>query len=225
MPGEAPPKVFESPPRATLLPAGTVLWRIHHRQYGPCEFNPTAADRHFGGGRFDGTPDDPYPYLYAAVQRSTAVAERLLRGRQFGGGQRRMIERSSVRDRVLSALETTRELRLITLVSATDLAAVYQDDWLVQADEPEYGRTRRWAHRLRREDPAAAGLVWQSRRDRPNEAVVLFADRLGPGPHPLVPAGYQPVDFAEPAGLAWLNATLKPYRACVEPARSVALPA
>jgi hypothetical protein len=217
MPAEAPPERFDSPPRAMLLPAGTVLWRVHHRRFDSCQFTDRPADGHFGGGRFDATADQPYPFLYAAPKESTAVAERLLRGRQFGGYRRRVIERASIAGRRLSALETTRELRLITLVSATDLATVYQDDWLVQADEAEYGRTRRWGHRLRREDPAAAGLVWQSRRDRPHLSMVLFADRLPPGAPVLEPAGFAPVDLDEPAGISWLNTVLKPYRACIAP--------
>ncbi len=215
MPDERFPDTVEGGPRVTVVPTGTVLWRVHHRDYGAHDFNPKPADSHWGGGRFDGTEQDSYPFLYAGYEESTAIAERLLRGQRFDG-KPRMLARSVRQGRRLSPVETTLDLRLITLVSAVDLAAIYQDDWLVQADEPDYGKTRRWAHWLRQVDFGAQGLVWQSRRDRPNRALVLFGDRC-PAAAVVTSSRYPGFDLDDDESLARLNVALAPYRACVDP--------
>ena len=48
---------------------------VHQQRFPADGFNPNGADEHFGGGRFDSTPSDPYPFLYAASTDTTALAE------------------------------------------------------------------------------------------------------------------------------------------------------
>jgi hypothetical protein len=200
-------------PHGVVVPVGTVLWRVHRTSRDVAEFNPVPADRHFGGGRFDSTVDDPFPFLYVAPKRSTAIAERFLRSRPFDG-KPRLVRLADVRERSLAAVETTMDLRLISLVSAVDLAAVYQDDWLVQAEPAEFGKTRRWAQWLRKIGAGAHGLVWQSRRDRPHRTMILFGDNPGEVlVKPAVSPAPPPVDFGTRAGGQWLRRQLKPYRA------------
>lgn len=56
-----------------------MLFRVHKVTFGPEELNATPAHRYYGGGRFDATDDDLYPYLYAGETIGVAIAETLLR--------------------------------------------------------------------------------------------------------------------------------------------------
>ncbi|MBC3841385.1 RES family NAD+ phosphorylase [Streptacidiphilus sp. 4-A2] len=202
-------------PNVAVLPAGSALWRCHSARRPPDEFNPVAADSHFGGNRFDGTPEDPYPFLYAGTEPATALAEVLLRSLDFDTGSGyRLVPRAWVVGRSLSLLRTRVDLRLIRLVTEEDLAAVCQDSWLLEADGAGYPQTRRWASELRAQVPSAQGVLWQSRRHRPRHAVLLFGDRCGGWPLKPDPAGGT-AELGSPAGMAEANRLLAPLRAAV----------
>jgi hypothetical protein len=209
-------------PESAVWRAGTRLYRVHDHRFSPEAMNPTVRDPHFGGARFDSTPNDVYPYLYAAPTQLTALAETLLRDMPFDGNTLRLLPRRAVSGRRLSQVELTVDVRLVSLVSMPDLNAVQQDDWLVDADAPEYPFTRRWGHWLRESTDWAQGFVWMSKRDRPQQAIVLFGDRFpSPGPDggsPLRPTGEPPLDLGSPEGIDRLNAMFRPYRTMIAPA-------
>ncbi|MFE3205717.1 RES family NAD+ phosphorylase [Embleya sp. NPDC059237] len=215
MPDRFPPAAYRMAPNLCILPVGSELWRCHKGSRPAEEFNPVAADSHFGGNRFDGTPEDPYPFLYAGAEPATALAEVLLRSLDFDTGSGcRLVPRAWVAGRSLSRLRTGVELTLIRLVSEEDLAAACQDSWLLEAEGAGYAQTRRWASELRRQVPGAQGLLWQSRRHRPRHAVVLFGDRCGD--EPLKPDPAQTIGgLGSPAGIAEANRLLAPLRAAV----------
>lgn len=164
-------------PNLEVIPAGTELWRVHNSRYRPGQFNPTLADIHFNGGRFEGTVLDPYHSLYLAHSRLTAVAESVLRSTPYGLGGKRVIPYAAVHGRSLSMLRTTCELTVVSLVHEKDLAAVQQNADLLDG-EHSYAKARRWASEIRAQAPDAMGLVWQSRRNRPENVLVLFHDRF-----------------------------------------------
>ncbi|MGC5321167.1 RES family NAD+ phosphorylase [Micromonospora arida] len=200
-------------PHHTTIPAGTQLFRLHRVAFEASSFNTKMADAYFGGGRFDGiAEDDPYPFLYAGGQASTAVAEVLLRSISANEDGFRLLPMASVEGRMCSTVELTAPVELITLETARDLGAIGQDDWLVQAEPSEYAQTRAWGRWLRRCSPAA-GILWQSRRDRPQRAMVFFGDRCPPDLFKVRSPG--PGRLDSPAGLAWLNDLLRDYRAAV----------
>lgn len=217
MPNYAPPKAYTGTPAPYLLPAGTRVWRVHARAYPATAFNSHRADMHFGGSRFDATDDDPYPYLYVASRDTTALTETLVRGLPFGRGQKRILQRKAVSGRRLCALETMAELRLISLISSPDLAAVLQDEWLVQADPRDYAFTRRWAHWLHQQVPWAQGLVWGSRRDLGELSIMLFGDRCPGQVIQIASQGCRNLDDA--AGAVTLNSLLAPYSVHIYPPR------
>jgi hypothetical protein len=207
-----PPITYRGTPCRRVLAPGTQLFRLHRRTRPVTEFVPRdrLADPHFGGGRFDPTAEDAYPYLYAAFSSSTALAERLLRDFPFTEHDARILPRATLRERRLSSLAVTRPVQLVALTTAPELAAVSQDEWLVQAGPDDYGKTRRWAHWLRGKAPWAQGFVWPSKRDVGEEAVILFGDRcaaadFGPG---LIPH----VDLDSYDGGVWLRDALADYR-------------
>lgn len=212
--GAYPPPEGDITPRHALLPAGTVLWRVHHRNQQPNQFTDRPAHPYFGGGRFDGAADDPYPFLYAGATEPTALTEVLLRDIPFATDGYRILPRSGLRDRRLTALETTAELRMVTLETAQDLAAIGQTDWLVQAEPTEFAQTRFWARWLRTRSDGQ-GLLWQSRRNRPDRAFVFFGDRCGADAFKPLPARCVPLDT--PEGIAYLNELLGVYRVRLDP--------
>ncbi|MFD0355350.1 RES family NAD+ phosphorylase [Streptomyces sp. NPDC127110] len=207
-------------PNFEVIPAGTELWRVHKSKYGPAQFNPTLADLHFNGGRFEGTVLDPYRSLYVADTALTAVAESVLRSVPWNG-DRRQIPYANVHDRTLSVLRTTRELTLVSLLEEKDLAAVRQTANLLD-DERSYPMARRWTSEIRAQAPDAMGLVWQSRRNRPRHAMVLFHDRFDDchcNALEVVP-GRGIADLGSREGIEEVNGLLDPLQAEVsEPVR------
>ncbi|MGW0331101.1 RES family NAD+ phosphorylase [Streptomyces sp. NPDC003011] len=163
-------------PRRVTWRAGKVLYRVHSRKRDADCFNTTAQDHHFGGARFDSTPNDRYAYLYAAPEPVTALVERLIRDMRFDGhGNRRILPRKEVEGKRLSQVRLARDVSLVSLRSMPDLNSVQQSDgWLVHSNPTEYAFTRRWGHWLRAEADWAQGFVWLSRLDLPHESLVLF---------------------------------------------------
>jgi hypothetical protein len=216
MPASMPPPTFRGTANTITIPNGSELWRVHGSKYAGDAFRPVNpdptrnTDQNFGGGRFDSTSYDPYPYLYAATKPTTALAETFLRDLDFRSAGDRILPRRAVAGMKLSAIRVQVELSLVSLISATDLAAVYQDHWLVDADgAAHYAQTRRWAHWLRRHSPDTHGLAWQSKRDRPFPAFILFGDRCPPGALSLIPTSS--IDLDDANGATQLNALLRPY--------------
>ena len=160
-----------------MLPAGTVLTRLHDAAFDVAAFNPTVARNALEGGRFDSTPEDPYAFLYAAGDDSTAVAEALLRELPIDERGGRLLPRRRLDGLRIGWLRTTRDLALVNLRSGRDLAALGQDGWLTVAPAAEYAMTRRWAAAIRNWDTEAAGLSWRSRLEPDGIAYAFFADR------------------------------------------------
>lgn len=217
MPNYRPPERPQGTPTKATLPRGTTLYRVHSGRRDAAAFNPRPAHCLYGGGRFDGTSCDPYPYLYAGVGTAAAVCETLLRSLPFDpDGGPRLLPRVSVEHRRLSTLRLAADTDVVSLTTARDLAAVHQDSWLVHTEASEYAYTRDWAHWIRgHTGPWAKGLVWASKRDPGDRAVVLFGDRCPPGTVEVVEDGV--VDFGTEDGQEWLNSLLEPYFVRIAP--------
>lgn len=178
MPGQIPPEGVTMEPVLTGLPAGSLIWRCHSARYGVGQFNTRQAHQHFKGSRFDSTENDPYPYLYAALDPVTALAEVLLRSVEFGDGTAvRQIPWAQASRYLLSAVRTTSDISLVDITSAEGLAAVWQDEWLVTS--LEYPQTRYWVRLIREHSKKAQGLCWTSKRCMPRRALQFFGDRCG----------------------------------------------
>lgn len=176
-PNQAPPPRYDGTPRRFVLRRGTRLTRIHSAQFAVTEFNPTVARSELRGGRFDATPGDEYPYLYAAEDDATAVSEALLRDLPIDDRGARLLPRAVLSDRRIGWLRPVVDLDLVSLRSGEDLAAMGQDTWLTTAPAAEYAMTRRWAAAMRRWAPWAMGLTWRSHREPDGFAHIFFGDR------------------------------------------------
>ncbi|MBO3750633.1 RES family NAD+ phosphorylase [Streptosporangiaceae bacterium NEAU-GS5] len=186
MPLQLPPEKCGQQATTEVLPAGTQLWRVHTAQFPVDSFNPVPANAKIGGGRFDCTEVRRYPYLYASPEQSTALIETVARSIPFHQKLgTRTVRRAMLKPLRLSALELTRDLRVLRLVDRTELGKICTDEWLVQTESINYDITRRWAMWLHERDwaeqtgwrGAPAGLLWESKRDQPRHAVMFFGDR------------------------------------------------
>ncbi|MFD0413809.1 RES family NAD+ phosphorylase [Streptomyces sp. NPDC127108] len=217
------PSAYRFQPHWEVLPAGSHLWRMHSSRFAAEQFKPfDAHDR--APGRFHGTPEDPYPCLYAATDPETALAETLLRSVDFDKEtSMRLVPWLWVRGKSLHVVRTRCELRLVSLRSGAALAAVCQDNFLLEREGPEhYARTRTWAREIRAQAPEAMGMIWESRRNPSQQALVLFGDRLADrtdGPLEALPYRAIP-DLGSPDGIKEVNQLLEPLRSAVrEPLR------
>jgi RES domain len=193
------------------LPSGTKLWRIHLTAYDAHQFRYILADPLFGGGQFDGTSEDPYPCIYAALSADTVIVETLLRNASFDERSMRTVRRKQVANRILSQVHIQAGLQLIDLRTAAGLASIGAEDKLVNAADTDYPKTRRWAHWLRANNAAAQGIIWHTRRNPGpgNEAVVLFGDRCQEN---LLKVDER-IFLEEAAGAAHLNTVLISHHA------------
>ncbi len=158
-----------------------MLTRLHSAEFEVTDFNPTVAEDAIQGGRFDGTPEDEYTFLYAASDDATAVSEALLRDIQSDDRGVRALLTTRLHGLRIGWLRTSHELQLVSLRSGADLAAVGQDPWLTTASADQYEMTRRWATAIRGWAPWGQGLTWRSRREPEGFAFVLFGDRCREG--------------------------------------------
>jgi hypothetical protein len=220
MPADIPPKGVQPRPRYAELPPGSFLWRVT-KQPSPAAGGPVSPFRDFSAdpqtydpqysGRFDPTPECPYPYCYAALDDLTAIAEVCLRGVGFTGPDRYLTGRA-VQGRRLAILETRKPLWLVSLLDAADLAAACQDSWLVHTESPDYRITQRWAHWLREgsapDGDGPSGLMWPSKRAPGGRVVLLFGDRCGDA---VTCSSFGERSF-DGTGLDWLNLRLSLLR-------------
>lgn len=179
-PNQPPPPRYTGTPARFLLPAGTTLTRVHSTAFSVTQFNPTLAldDQ---GGRFDGTPEDGYAFLYAAEDDATAVSEVLLRDLPADEYGARLLPLARLSQVSISWLRVTVDLELVSLRSGQDLAAVGQDAWLMASPSAEYAMTRQWASAIRGWAPWACGLTWRSYREPEGFAYIFFDDRCPEG--------------------------------------------
>ncbi|MFI9250565.1 RES family NAD+ phosphorylase [Streptomyces sp. NPDC053069] len=213
------PSVYRFRPHWEVLPAGTQLWRMHSSRFAAEEFKPFRPDDR-NPGRFHATPEDPYPCLYAATDPETALAETLLRSVPFHRETgMRLVPWASVRGKSLNVVRTRCELKLVSLCSGAALAAVCQDNRLLENEGAKhYGSTRNWARELRAQAPEAMGMIWDSKRNPSQRALVLFGDRLtdhADGPLEALPYRSIP-DLGSPDGIGEANQLLAPLRSAIK---------
>jgi hypothetical protein len=202
------------------LPTGTLLSRVHQARFAADAFNPVGADALFGGGRFDATDRCVYGYMYAAFTDPVGVAETLLRDVPADEHGARFLARKYWTGRRVSNVRTTAPLLLIAIRSGQELGAIGQDTWLTTCNPEDYPQTRAWGHWLRAIVPAAAGIIWLSKRDPGQPVLVLFDDRCPPG---AIVEQNGPMalgaSFDNLAGFAWLRSTLAAYRVAIRQPR------
>ncbi|NUS43799.1 MAG: RES family NAD+ phosphorylase [Mycobacteriaceae bacterium] len=189
------------------LNSGTRLFRVHKKYRGSTEFNPEPAHRRVRHGRFDSSEHDGYSFYYAALSERGAVYETLVSEAGLATGA--PVPRSGLEDLVMSTVELTRSVSLVSLLSADDLARVNQDSWLVRARPNEYHLTRQQASLIRSQYLWGEGLIWYSRKEPEERSLVLFGDRCGADTVRTIGPG--PVALDSSAAAGWLAQLLEPH--------------
>ena len=136
-------------------------------------FNPRPAGNAIGGGRFDATVEDPFPFLYAANDEATAISEVLLRDIPVDAGGARLLPKARIKGLQISWLRIETDLELVSIRSGADLAAVGQDSWLT-ATTSEYDSTCQWCAAIRAWAPRACGMTWRSLREPDGFAFIFL---------------------------------------------------
>jgi hypothetical protein len=218
MPDYLPPADYSGTPHRYLLPAETVLWRVHRQKQDPTDFTKYQENRRFQYTRFSGSGADPYASWHASPDAPTILAGILLRSMPVPATGYRLVRRVTVAGQRASALSTSMELDLVSLRSTADLAAVAQDTWLIHAGDIHDPMLRRWASWIRAQALWAAGFIWPPRMAAEHHLIVLFDDRCKADVFDPEPITH--FDLADEAGAAWLNWMLRPYRAGIRPPRA-----
>lgn len=162
-----------------VLPVGTVLHRIHQKQYQPEQFNPGIR----GNARFSPIKDadeNPIPTLYAGVTKDCALMETVFHDVPFTPGFK-TVDKTKILDQVYSELEVITELELLDLASVALRKLGISRTQLIDSEKEQYPYTRKWAEALYSQSPQAQGLSWISRQDDTARSVMLFGDRVAVG--------------------------------------------
>ena len=144
-------------------PADQPLWRIHRTDHDPLWFGPTRGEP--PRGRFD-APNAEYQICYLGGSPAAALVETLLRGRQ-----RRVIARSTLRLRTLTAIHPQRTLPLARLDGPGMVRLGTGGDIIHAAD---YSASRRLAFEVFQDNAGVDGLRYRSRWDSDCFCVALF---------------------------------------------------
>jgi len=173
------------PPRRGLRaklatwPAGQAIHRVQGASFAPDGFNPCLGRP----SRFAPITDARgrcVPSLYGARSFETALFETFFRN----------ISQKSVRRRVYasdlallaySVLEPQVDLVLVDLASTGLHWLEITPEELFGGSQRTYAKTVAWARELFLQTPRAQGLVWMSKRNNRDSALVLYKPRIARG--------------------------------------------
>lgn len=160
-----------------VLPAGTLLYRVHRALYTGDQFNASGQ----GKARFSPvyTPEQQnIPTLYAGENTRVALCEVILHDIDihqpfllYPASQLAFFRHSQLQ------IDTDLTLASLDLPSLVKMRAGKQ---LIQGDPTVYAVTQRWAEALYQQHQDIQGLLWPSRQHE-GSACVLFGDRIQKG--------------------------------------------
>lgn len=173
----APPSVLHI--STTTWPAGTLIHRVHHRQYGAVQFNPGVL----GNARFSPIRNihgDPIPTLYGGSSFACAAMETVFHDVPFAAGYKTW-DKNKLDGQVHSRFDAASGLLLADLGSKALRKLGVPRNALIDTEKDQYPATRLWAEAIHAQCPGVQGLCWTSRQDDSARAVVLFGDRIDVG--------------------------------------------
>jgi RES domain len=161
---------------AHRLAAGTMLHRIHRREYGPAEFNSSQS----GNARFSPitTPaGKAIPTIYAGENFQCAAMETVFHDVPMVPGLK-TIDQARLSGLLHSVIETCEELQLADLRTVPLRKLGLQRRDLIDTEKNQYPQTRAVAATIHASRTEMQGLLWTSRQDDSSAAVMLFGDRI-----------------------------------------------
>lgn len=145
-----------------IIPAATVLHRIHRTSLGPIFFGPGIGNP--PASRFD-SASGRFGVIYVGMSLAGALAETLLRN-----PQRMMVAISDIKERSASELACSRQLRVVKL-HGSGLQAVGTDN---SVSTGPYGPCGVWSDALFDHADRPDGIAYQSRHDSSQICLALF---------------------------------------------------
>lgn len=176
----SPPVPFS--PAETALPAGTDLFRVHTKRFGPADFNPGDSESVRSSRNGLISPVNRYSYfyehessvlpvpaLYAAVNENVALWETVLRDYSRSAG---FIPAASVKNQALSRVTTAQDLSLASFAGADMAAFGLPDDELRLPNADQYDETVSWGRAAW--IAGYDGIVYVSQKDTSGLAYVFY---------------------------------------------------
>ena len=176
-PAAVPPPPDPLPePNVVLLRSGGVLHRVHPRALAGNAFNPCLG----GQTRFAPFRDASgrcVPSLYAGSTVESAIHETVFHDIPLSADLK-TVPRDAVEQRGHSTLLIRRDLRLASLRAPDLMKWGVGREQLVGCLPTQYDRTARWAQAIHAQYDSVDGLIWTSRLCDPDDALLLFGDRV-----------------------------------------------
>ena len=161
-----------------VVPAGTILQRIHQTSHGPIWFGPEAGQPPVN--RFD-DPRGEYAVCYLAASRIGAFVETLLRDRPS-----RVVSAANLAHLAVSALTLLRDVPVVKaydegLVRLGTTVAVSGARLEFPGATPgqSYAHAMAWSRALHDHLDAPHGIAYRSSHDDSVRCIAIFGDRAG----------------------------------------------
>ncbi len=161
-----PPHPFD--PDVVTLPVGETLFRVHSTSREGHGFNPGKG----APTRFAFFGDPVVPSLYAAETEQAAIAESLLHDVPLAGGR---LVPSAYRDKCMSRLGTSRELRLASFMGLGLRRLGVSANQVTTTAAAHYNQTVLWAQAAH--EAGFDGVAYMSRQCNSDRAYAFFGDR------------------------------------------------
>ncbi|MFK0207914.1 RES family NAD+ phosphorylase [Agrobacterium sp. NPDC090283] len=157
------------------IKAGTRFHRVHDQRFESCSFNPGKGRPGRFAPLFLGT--GPIPTQYLATDYECAVHETIFHDVPIDEPNK-TVGVDNIKPLAHSLIELKRDLVLVPLF-APDLAkwSVSRAD-LIDTTAADYHITAQWALAIHQSRPDVDGLIWTSKRCDPQQAIILFGDRV-----------------------------------------------
>ncbi|HEY0121257.1 MAG TPA: RES domain-containing protein [Rhizobium sp.] len=155
--------------------AGTKFHRVHDQRFASCSFNPGKGRPRRLARLFLGS--DPIPTQYLATDCECAVHEAIFHDVPIDEPHK-TVGVDNIRPLAHSVVSLKRDLVLGPLF-APDLAkwGVSRAD-LIDTTAADYHIPAQWALAMHQSRPDVDGLIWTSKRCDPQQAILLFGDRV-----------------------------------------------
>jgi hypothetical protein len=157
-----------------VLKAGTIIHRVHDRQFGAMAFNPGKGNSRFAPFAVGGTP---IPTAYAATSFECAAFETIFH--DIAPTERfKSVYWSSIEPLVYSTMKLGRDVPLAPLFSADLMKFGVERGQLIDTPKSTYPQTRAWSPAIHEAVTRPEGMVWTSKRYDQEKAIMLFGSRV-----------------------------------------------
>ncbi len=167
------------PPDALLcnthvLPAGTILHRIHDARFGGRTFNPGLGHSRFAPFAVAGAQ---VPTAYCATSLECAAFETIFHDID-ASAEFKSVRWSALVPLRYSRLRLARDIRLASLFSADLMKLGLERNQIIDTPKSTYAATQAWSPAIHAAANAPEGIVWVSRRYDQEKSLMLFGDRV-----------------------------------------------